>query len=511
MREQIYRRSIQCTLCAAAFGLLIVFLWWHFRLGLSRYFDADELAYLHWSYNLLSGKRPYFDFFLYVPPGFLVFLVPLFWLGGGVVPLVAGRILAFFVFLGLCLTAAWLFWEVRRSFFAIIAATVLAFLPLPADKFLELRPDNLATLLVLLGLIFQIRESRTRQNLLGFLSGLAYSLSLLVLPKTLPSVFWAVAVATGAIFFSRPQSGHLKCDRRQINTYFWFWVGLALPLIIFVLGILSVGKVDVVVYSLTKLPLEVNRLGEVFVMRPDLFFYPNPIFYGEPGVSQGLVVNHLLWLVGLLVGVGRLVTPFIPAGRAGVWNEILIAGTFFIPVALYILFYPMRHAQYLIPIAVFVAWYVADGLQLVWEKVRKSAIGRGVFVLVFMVVGAYLITLARDVNRPKLSWTNQEELAMLRKILTTIPPETYILDLVGLTLYFRDPYYACCLPFGQYKPFLSRPLPSLVQALEKTQTRYIYQGKLGRLATLTSEDQAYITAHFTPLVGEELLVRRSVQ
>ena len=80
----------------------------------------------------------------------------------------------------------------------------------------------------------------------------------------------------------------------------------------------------------------------------------------------------------------------------------------------------------------------------------------------------------------------------------TIPQTEYILDLDGRTLYYPNPYYVCCLPFGQHEPFLSRPLPSLVDALERTKTGYVYEGELKRIQTLSPVNQAYIYRNYTP-------------
>ena len=63
--------------------LLLSFLWWHYQLGLIRYFDADELAYLHWAHNVFLGRVPMLDFLMYVPPTFLYLLSLLYIISSG--------------------------------------------------------------------------------------------------------------------------------------------------------------------------------------------------------------------------------------------------------------------------------------------------------------------------------------------------------------------------------------------------------------------------------------------
>lgn len=251
--------------------LLIVFLGWHWQLGLVRYFDVDEYAYLHWAYQVFQGQKPFIDFFLYVPPGFQWFLAPLFLLGRGVTPLIAGRVLSFVVFAGDILAISYLFWQVRRSWLAILAGTILAFLPLPFDKFLEIRPDNPAALLVLLGVIWQIKWMRKLQAKDGFLAGLFYALSLIVLPKSIPALVVAFLVGVAFVLFNK--KGKIS------KIYLPVLAGFTGPLVIFGLWLLTLGNLPLAVYSIVKLPFEVNKISQFFYMAPDLFFYPNQIFY----------------------------------------------------------------------------------------------------------------------------------------------------------------------------------------------------------------------------------------
>jgi len=471
---------------------LLVFLWWHYQLGLTRYFDVDEFAHLSWSYQMLSGRKPYVDFLFFFPPGFAVFLMPLFALGSGVTPIIAGRLVQFGIFVLLVGVTMLLFWLQRRSWVAILAGVFLAFLPLPFDKFLEIRPDTLATLLAMLGMILQILALKGL-TFLGkkvkpyqFLAGFFYALSLLILPKTLPQVGVAVAVAL-----------FTKNIRSLI-------VGLAVPLAAFGLWVLTLGNLDQVIYSLTKLPVEANKISQTFIMMPDLFFYPNTIFYGAGGWSTGLVVNHAIWIIAIVVAAYRLVTP----GKS--WAEFLIASTFFTHVFFYIQIVPLKHTQYLIPIAVFVAFYAADAVDMLWKKIiGVNKLAAASLLTLFIIGLGWLWRVFVTVNTPKLAWTNADTIKELTTLFRTIPTSEYILDLTGQTIYYKHPYIACCLPIGQSAPYLSRPLPSLALALEKTKTKYIFEGGLKRVTTLLPVDQAYISVRYVshPTIAG-LLVRK---
>lgn len=487
--------------------LLLVFLWWHWRLGLTRYFDVDEFAHLSWAYQMLSGRRPYIDFLFFFPPGFHLFLMPLFALGGGVTPIVAARLVQFIIFAALVGVTMFLFWLMRKSWVAILAGVTLAFLPLPFDKFLEIRPDTLATLLVMLGMVFQILALkgvtlRGRVTPYQILAGFFYALSLLILPKVLPQV--AVAALILILMDLGKKYCLFPCDRNANRITLPFIIGLGIPFTFFGLWTLTLGNLDQVIYSLTKLPVEANKISQTFIMMPDLFFYPNTTFYGAPGWSTGLLVNHAIWIIAIFVAAYRLVTS--PPS----WSEFLIASTFFTYVIFYVQIVPLKHTQYLIPIAVFVAFYAADAVDILWKKtIGVNSLAAASFLTLFIMGLGGLWQVFVAVNTPKLAWTNADTTNRLTRIYQTIPTSEYILDLTGETIYYKHPYVACCLPFGQSAPYLSRPVPPLAQALEKTKTKYIFEGGLTRTNTLLPDDQAYITAHYLPhpaIAG--LLVRK---
>ncbi len=509
MGSKQFRVSIATLLGFGSAVMLLWLLWGKVQLGLIRYFDADELAYLHWAHNVFSGQVPYKDFLLYVPPGFLYVLAPLFAFLTGSATLLGGRVFAFLVFVGIVVVTALIFWRVRRSWAAILVGVILVFLPLPADKFIEIRPDNIAMLFALIGMWFQIQGLHTGvlKATSWFYAGVWYGLSLLILPKTLPQIGASCLVTLLWAFWYRPER------KLRWAAFVRLLVGLGFPMILFgVWVVVTTGgwkQIETILYSLIILPLEVNRISELYPILQWHFFYPNATYYGSAGWSIGVIANHFLWLVGLLVGILRLVTPYIPGGKRGVWVELLIAGSFMMYIVAFLYWYPMRHAQYLIPTAVFVAFYVADAVDLLWKIASQNDVAKTVFAVCFFALLPIFSMVYQSVHSPKLQLTNREDITILERAIATIPEHAYVLDLVGATIYFTDPYYVCCVPFGQWEPYVTKPLPNLGEALIATHTQYIYQGRLRRVQTLSQVDQAYISTHFVPLDGDpSMLVRR---
>lgn len=451
----------------AAIFLLVFLLWWRWQISQTRFFDVDEFSYLHWAASLVKGQRPYVDFFMFFTPGFLWLFAPLvklFWMSADV--FLAARTAAFFIFLGILGSLGYLWGKTRGWKWALLPMVLLAFLPMPYDKFLEVRPDNLATLVAIIGMIWAIKGR-------WFWSGVFYSLSLLLFVKTLP--FVVVGAVVGLL------AGGAA----------WFLAGLSLPAALFFLWALTLGDFGVVWYSLTKLPFEANMIGKLGVMEPHLFFFPNPAFYGAWGMTLPLIANHAIWILGIVMGVYRFFTPFLTAGgdKRKVLVEWLVSGTFLLLVFGYVQFFPLKHSQYLIPIAVFIAYYAADAL----KKIGK--------IWVMGVIGGLLILATIQTNKPKLAWTNTMQIAQMRTLTKTIDPDAEVLDLEGRMLYWKDAYAICCVPFGQFEGFLSRRPEVLRAVLEKKRSPYIWQGDTGRLNTVAWEDQQYVRQRYAPVDG----------
>src|SRR3989338_3816156 len=138
-----------------ALFILALLLYFRLDLGIRRYFDIDEFAHLHWGYNLFLGQKPYADFFYLFPPFFLypvAFIMSIF--GRSAVSLIAARIFIFTVFAGICLFLYLLSLLLNSRYFAMMVVAVFAFLPMPYDKMLEIRPDLPSLLMSMAGGFF---------------------------------------------------------------------------------------------------------------------------------------------------------------------------------------------------------------------------------------------------------------------------------------------------------------------------------------------------------------------
>ncbi len=474
--------------------LLLFLLVWRFRVSAMRFFDVDEFSYMHWTAQVARGEHMYTDFFSYFTPGFMWVFAPIFWIYGvSVQVFTAARTVSFVIFLGILASLGYLFGITRGWKWAVLPVVLLAFLPMPYDKFLEIRPDNLATLLAILGVVGEIIAIREKKNWIWFVSGLVYSASLFVLAKTVPIVAVGAGIAVLSAFYSKLP---------RLPKILMFFLGLTGPWVLFFLGAAAQGHFSVVWYSLTKLPFEVYKSTVNYYMGADLFFFPNAFFYGGTGrtITLGLIVNHTMWIVGLIGGAYRLVTPIRAGKKNETFVELLVAGVFFVSAAAYVKFFPWKHTQYLIPIAVFVAYYAADVFSGFFDWLERAG---GYLSLVLVLLGfAYLlIVVNKDVNGPKLLDTNRSQMAELTTLLRTVPLSARVVDLEGRMVFWRDGYPISSFDFGSFLSFVSRPPLPLAQYIDKHPADYIYDGDSNRLAAFTAQDSRYISTHYTPVPG----------
>ena len=474
-------------------ALLIFLLVWRWRVSATRFFDVDEFSYLHWTAQVARGELPYVDFFSYFTPGFMWAFTPIFWIYGQTTQVfIAARTVSFVIFLGMLGSLGYVFGITRGWRWALLPVVILAFLPMPYDKFLEVRPDNLATLLALIGVIGEIGGIKGisgrngRRETWWFLSGIFYAASLFVLAKTLP------IVAVGALIA-------FLASRKKFP---FFTLGLLGPWVLFFLSAAVTGHFSQVWYSLTRLPFEVYRSAVNYPMEPNLFFHPNASFYGGNGygITQGLLVNHALWIVAVFMGAYRLLMPYMTGDKKRVLQELLVSGVFFVSIFFYVKFFPLKHSQYLIPIAVFVAYYAADGLSVFFDWFLKKG---GYPSLVIVVIGfVYVLTAATgEINAGKLKSTNAAQLSLIDLMQETIPHTARVVDLEGRMVFWREGYPMCCLPFDISMPYITRPPPSLSGYLTQHPADYIYEGDTERLAQLSAENREYVLANFAQVPG----------
>lgn len=478
--------------------LLGFLLYSRFRLGIIRYFDIDEYAHLHWAYNAFSGMRPYTDFLYFFPPFFLFALFPLFLIAGKTASVfITARIGAFFVFALLAASVFLLVRKVRDGRTALLSVLVLVFLPLPSDKFIEIRPDTLSTFFALAGLYCMVTAcsegNRVREL---FFSGLLYSAAIVTVPKV---IFFLPAA--GAVLLWK-----YAAYRKFQDTIMPFLAGFIIPLTVTALFFFLWGNFRLAFYLTTAFASNSSKiLGFKFPMRPDLFFYPNDAYYGEPGISLPLLLNLFIYFTASVWGIVRLVSFLDRPTRRRSMIELLIAVSFLTNLIAFIKVFPLKHAQYLIAFAPFIAFYFADFVYALKERFDKSR-----KVLLFWILFLPFITLITvkglRMYQIKLNWGNAETFTDVSAAYKRIPQGEYVFDLYGETVFYKDPYYICCIPYGQYEEAFTFRLPDLATEMTKHKAKYVYAHNTGRLSSLPGRDGQFLRTHYVALNQKPLIL-----
>lgn len=472
---------------------MVYFLYWRLRFGLTRYFDADELAHLHWGHNYFAGQMPYTDFFYIFPPYFLFLLSFLWRVFGETVTVVTEARVVIFVFFLILLAVVFLFGRiVRNSWVGLLAIILLSFIPIPYDKMIEIRPDLPATAVAFVGIFFLILASQglALRNLFLFLSGLFYGISFGIIPKTI--FFIPPALLMFGFWYLTK-----KKEWKQILRFFGVWtLGLLIPVLGIILFAVSSGNPVYAFSLMTKIASDaslelVTIYNHSFYMFPTHFFWPNQTFYGEGGMNFQYYVNLFIWITGSIFAIFRMVGFLAEDGFKKQAAVLLLASSFFFNLYGFMYVFPLKHSQYLVPLVPFVSLFFADFINSAGEFLQRRAKFLGIaFNLVILAIIFYS---AQRTNLPKAVWTNINELEQIVRIEAEIPAGSFVFDLSGYALKFRDPYYYCCVPFGQYWRILPYK-PSLAEGLKKTNTNYVVNK---RIDTLPDGERQYVEGTYT--------------
>ncbi|MBI3379688.1 glycosyltransferase family 39 protein [Candidatus Gottesmanbacteria bacterium] len=484
------------------------FIYWHFKLGLVRFFDADELAYLRWAHNLVAGLRPYTDFFFFIPPLYLYFLAPLFFIvGKSTAIILSARFLSFVIFL---LSAGVLFLlvrEIKGVQAGILAILVFSALPIPADKWLEIRPDGVATLFIFAGILFLVKAIKKGQIRNFFLAGFFYSLSVMILPKEIFFVIVGVFILIlDAYFFS-------KSPADVTTKILKFSLAASIPVIFVLITFFLYGDFGKSLYLVTKVASDASRvLGSKFPIPANFFFYPNDVYFGEGGFSLPWIANLVIWLVAIFWTIIKSISCFNEKDKKDTLIYLLLSASLIINLLAYIKFFPLKHEQYLVPISPLIAFFFNDFflyISNVFRDKNHQALVKLIQPVSLIALIILLFMAGKNMYDRKVAWTNKFDLLRYENLYKVIPENVAVFDLTGETIFTREGYYFCCIPYGQYEEALSFKFPDIRSELEKRGTNYVYLGQTNRLSVIPTLHAKYIMDNFIPMEQDKtLLVRK---
>lgn len=469
---------------------VVVLLWWRYQFGQIRFFDIDEFAHLHWTHNLVSGLRPYTDFFYFTPPFYLYTLAPLFAFAGKTINiLLYGRLFSFLVFAAAIAVLFLITRRVKNVQTALLTVLIFAAIPMPSDKWIEIRPDGISTLFSLVGILFLIEALNRKKIKFYFLSGLFYSISLILLPKVAFFILTGTAAVVMISLIQHPRERIFVFPKPLAG----FAIGGIIPVLVMLFLFVLYGDPGKAILLVTKVANDASRaLGYKYPISPNFWFYPNDLFYGDPGWSIPWKANLAIWLLGIFWIVLQLVTFLSKEEWKDCLVQFLLSSSAYIYIIAYIEFFPLKHAQYLIPASPFIAYFLADFIQSVFSKLKWSSV-RNMVILAF-ALGIFFT--GKDMFDWKLKWNNQWSLNNYKTLYSMLSDEP-VIDLTGETVFGKEAYYFCCIPYGQYAETLNFPYPNLETVIKRDKIKYVFTEGEGRVDVMPFFQQYTIRKYYT--------------
>lgn len=459
---------IICLLLVISISLAL-----RFQLILTRYFDPDEFAFMHWSFLLSAGRIPYRDFFMNFTPLYCMLLSPVFsLLPPGTSALVSARIWEFTIFILVTGTAGWISYVVSKKHLLPMLLAILFFLifPVTFDKTLEIRPDMFMTLLYFIG--FALLLQSNRRPLRVFLSGMLIGGSVAVLQKIifgLPAVFLLLLVPR----------------QSRIRSVVWFISGfLCIPLLLLfslqLLGILSFSWENIINGSMALKAGE-GSFSAIKTLSPYQLIYLR-----NAGISFPWLFSTMLWITGMF----GLVYITCKEKMIGISLLLFIAGSI-----LSVYFFPTPYVQYFIPASVVISISVA---YIVWQvhRATSNTVIRQVMIIVFIALSGISFFLQ---YRERSLDANSEQLSVIASVVAHTKPDDTFFDMVGSYVFRPDGYYICCNEYAGFADKLNPKPLSLRNSLIRNQTKFLVMDRIGKVFWLPlPEDLAFILTSYLP-------------
>ncbi|MDP1722132.1 MAG: hypothetical protein Q8L37_02890 [Candidatus Gottesmanbacteria bacterium] len=509
------RKIVQAVL----FLTILIVLLMRLQLALTRAFDPDEFAYLHWTWLSLNGYLPYRDFFFYILPGFPWALSPILWLTGDSINfLIASRIFMFLIY-GLC---AGVVYKMAQSIATlsqhqnthtpgvwapILATLIFLTFPVTIDKTIDIRPDMVMLLFYFASalIIFQPQKVRPFKATL-LMSGMLFGASIFVFPKIIFGLPALLYLLFSQNFIRPPLALRLRSGLAAKGVAFRTllpWVLGAGLMGLGFLGYLWVNNlIPQAVTSLTSDALAVTSGKHGF--SPLLLFTPYPLIYlSRGGVSLPWAVNTIIWMLGV---VGLVILFKINRQWAIFWS-LFTAGNI-----LFVLLFPVPYVQYLLPLSVAASVLAAIAIQYLGHSILGLGKNTIPYILVPVLLLPSFFLQYRERVAPGAG--NSEQLQVIRDVLRVTKPNESVYDMVGSYVFRPDGYYICCHPYAEFVQKLGTSLPAevppggtkegpglnLTKSLIKHQTKFLVMDRVGFVFWQSLEpDKIFMLTNYLPM------------
>lgn len=484
----MYKRAVnfRVILWVIPIVCLIFILYVRFQEAVIRSYGPDEYTHLHYVYLLTTGKLPFRDFFNIYSPIFHMTLYPVFGiLGQSYRVFAASRVVVFFFFLATLIFTYGIGNLIGGKKIALISVLIAAVLPIGVEKALEIRPDNLMTMLCIGGVYFFIAGLKYGKNVSFILSGIFFTLSFLTLAKI---VFSIGAFLFGGLLFLFT-SNQIRLNWKKAAISFFLSTSFVAGLFFFVLFILGIAPAAVEsMYSYSRMVVSGLRFG--YDLHPFYWFAPNDAVYGT---YRGFAwyTNTILFLL-LIVGI--ITTGVAYMRQKSISSRWLL----FFPMMisfLYLYIVPRAFLQYLLPFLLFVPFWSAFGVyDLVTFLSKKLAWVSSILLIGFYILLTFSVW---DSWQVKKWWADGYDREFIQYILTHTQKTDVFWGREAQYVFRPDGYFVYHSGLLEFPTFLQKKFPPLVATLEKKHTKYLLVATDGLVNRTWPYDQPYLDEFVT--------------
>lgn len=441
---------------------LFVFLYFRLSSGLMRGANPDEYSHYHFTYLITKGLIPYKDFFMLYSPVFHLVLSFIFKIiGESYLALTMSRFLIFLLFV----ITLFLFYKIARLFvgkkLSFLSTLILASYPLPFEKAIETRPDNLMIPVYLGGVYLSLRGLNSRRKTDFILGGALLALSIIVMIKI------AIVVGSFLVGFIIVLFFKERKKSKVVNVGLDFAKGAGVVFFLFFFILFSFGIAKPAIFSMFRYSVAIaSTLRFGTELHPYFWFYPHDYVYGiykgiSWYVSSAIVILAVAgFIITVIKGIifGRSIERLLLA--------ILLLMSF---VSVFMVLRPYQ--QYLLPfctlVPIFTIFAVEDIFRII-ERIKPSINIVGfLFIVIFLTLSMWE---KWKVNRYRQDdYTKQ----FIEYVLVNTNKDDVFWGGVGEYIFRLDGYDVSHLSYFEFPTSVTAKLPSLIPTLEKRNTKYL--------------------------------------
>lgn len=496
MKSKFSRLSLHTSLFIIISVALIPLIISIFKSGYAYVFDNDELNHAQLIFLYANGSRPYLDIYNSVySPLFGWFLLPIYQLLGFTFStLYMTRYVMIILFAIRVIVSFVMVYRVfgRRIAYLFVAMFLLD--PFVIFSSMQARPDNLMMTVYSVGLLFYVRAILRPSTRGMFIAASCMALSLLILPKLVPSI--GIIIAATIIFFS------IKKKPAYILSGLF---GFLVPLVLFSFYFLVHGSFEEMIKQSLFEAKAAYSYFSIMVPLGNFYIPDNFYIYGSMG-------KPLTWFYAWFLPFGASIGIFITIQHYLERHSIDQAGMLKIILGITLLvqwgvlfFLQVVFMQHYLPISWLYGVFAAVFIDSILTMTSRYRTGHIATSLLLFIVCMTLVHTSVKANNAR-SYVNSTELInRVTKRWQQIPEGTYTFP----NYLFRPSMYPITYGYfiGNVPPVILNRLPPITARIEEYDVQYLLVDDY-LMGKLPAPVRTYITAHYARVPGDnELMVR----